>query len=374
MLLREAVLYSSGEKVDIRIRNGKIESVEPDLSAEKTEDIIELSGATVFPGFINSHDHLDFNCYPQLGNGAYKNYTEWGHDIHAKYAEEIAAVKKTPESLRVQWGLYKNLLNGFTTVIHHGQKLYISDDLVNVFQDCHSLHSVAFEKNWKQRLNNLFSFRKPYVIHAGEGTDERAEKEIDQLVQSNYLRKKLVAVHGVAMKEEQAASFKGLVWCPASNYFLLGKTAAIDRLKAKTTIVLGTDSTLTADWNLKKHITDAMHSGLVTEKELVQMLTTSPASLWGLHHKGIVAAGMDADLTILGGNKLVDSVLLLVIKQGEVVVVNEKLKQREQVVNQKKTSRIKLGTETLQVKGDLQKLVKDIQSYYPLAHIPFELL
>lgn len=373
MLLRDTVIYGSNERADIRIRNGKIESIAPGITSENGEEIIEIGGATVFPGLINSHDHLDFNCYPQLGNGPYKNYTEWGNDIHAKHTTEIEAVKKIPEQLRIQWGLYKNLLNGFTTVVNHGKKIKTDDNLVNMFQDCHSLHSVAFEENWKRQLNKLFYFRKPYVIHAGEGTDEAAGKEIDELIKANHLRKKLVAVHGVAMNEQQASSFKGLIWCPASNYFLLGKTAAIDTLRKKTKIVFGTDSTLTASRDIKPHILSALQSGFVTEQQLVDMLTTAPASLWGLQNTGSVAAGMNADLTILSGSNLADAVLLLVIKQGEVMLVNEKITLAGQMMKKENSCRIRLNNETLQVKGDLHRLVKDIQTYYPAAHIPFEL-
>ena len=49
------------------------------------------------------------------------------------------------------------------------------------------------------------------------------------------------------MDEQQATAFEALVWCPASNYFLLNTTAAVDKLKTKTSILFGTDSTLTSD-------------------------------------------------------------------------------------------------------------------------------
>src|ERR1700744_537954 len=77
---------------------------------------IELDGAIAFPGLINSHDHLDFNLFPSLKNRAYSNYTEWGKDIHEQNKGIINAVLKIPKALRVQWGVYKNLLSGVTTV------------------------------------------------------------------------------------------------------------------------------------------------------------------------------------------------------------------------------------------------------------------
>src|SRR4029077_2453530 len=142
---------------------------------------------------------------------------------HEKNKDIINEVLKVPEELRVQWGIYKNLLNGVTTVVNHGIKLKIQNDLITVLQ-FNSLHSPQFEKNWKWKLNDPFR-KSPIVMHIGEGTDANAEKEIQEVIHWNIFKKKIVAVHGVAMKEKQASNFHGLVWCPASNYFLLDKTA-----------------------------------------------------------------------------------------------------------------------------------------------------
>ncbi|MFN8290123.1 MAG: amidohydrolase family protein [Chitinophagaceae bacterium] len=373
MLLRNAVLYGSAGMVNIRITGGTITGIDSALFPRTGEEILELNGAVVYPGFINSHDHLDFNLYPRLGRGVYANYTEWGHDIHQKFTREIAAVKIIPEYLQLQWGAYKNLLNGFTSVVHHGKRIAADNLPVTVFQDCRSLHSVAFEKNWKWRLNN--PFRRPvYVIHSGEGTDKKASGEISRLIRYNFLKKKIVAVHGVAMDEEQARSFSGLVWCPASNYFLLGKTARVEILKDKIPVVFGTDSTLTASWYLRDHLQAACQQGLVTENDLVQMLTTHAAGLWKLNHTGRIAEGKAADLTIMKGDVLMRSVLLAVIRNGEIMLKSEHLLSAGKPETGDKMSRILLNGEPLQVKGDLEKLITDITGFYPQAELPFELL
>src|SRR6476620_508977 len=80
--------------------------------APGTEIIFE--DAMVFPGLINSHDHLDFNLFPQLGNRHFLNYTEWGRLLHDENRQEIDEVLKIPLALRVQWGIYKNLVCGVT--------------------------------------------------------------------------------------------------------------------------------------------------------------------------------------------------------------------------------------------------------------------
>src|SRR6185503_5129048 len=149
--------------------------------------------------------------------------------------------------LRTTWGIYKNLLNGFTTVVNHGETLPVDDELITIFQDQQCLHSVGFEKSWRWQMNR--PGRLPVVIHVGEGTDKAAHQEISRLLRWNLLRKSLIGVHGVAMDETQAKGFHALVWCPASNYFLLNATAPIHKLKDHVRILFGTDSTLTAPWD-----------------------------------------------------------------------------------------------------------------------------
>ena len=100
------------------------------------------------------------------------------------------------------------------------------------------------------------------------------------------------------MDEKQARAFKALVWCPVSNYFLLNKTAAIDKLKTKTSILFGTDSTLTAGWNLWEHIRLARNTQLASDNELFEMLTAKPAAVWGLKGLGKIAENYAADIVI----------------------------------------------------------------------------
>jgi cytosine/adenosine deaminase-related metal-dependent hydrolase len=102
----------------ILVEGGKIKSVDNNSNTHQVK--IDFGNALAFPGLINSHDHLDFNLFPQLGNDIYDNYLQWGKDINTNNKDKIDAVLKVPQALRVQWGIYKNLLNGVTTVVNHG--------------------------------------------------------------------------------------------------------------------------------------------------------------------------------------------------------------------------------------------------------------
>jgi len=341
---------------------------------------ISFDGALVFPGLINSHDHLDFNLFPPLGNRVYTNYRQWGPDIHASQSSVIRAVMNVPRKLRIAWGIYKNLLNGFTTVVNHGAHLTVDEDLIDVFQQCHCLHSVGFDKNWKWLLNRPLAGRRPFVLHVGEGTDTLAHREIDRLIRWNLLRRPLIGVHGVAMKEEQATAFRALVWCPASNYFLLNRTAPVAFLKDKVPILFGTDSTLTGSWNGWQQIRQARKEQALTDRELLAALTTTPAIIWGLHDRGEIATGKLADLVIARpkpGRSGMDAFfgldpedLLLVMRRGRPLLFDASLRQAllDDGLNQDHYKGLASGSKY--ILGDLPGLVKEIRRHYPRAEFP----
>jgi cytosine/adenosine deaminase-related metal-dependent hydrolase len=378
------IIETEGMK-DIQVQDGKIKSVtnnEKTLQNDAKELRIEFENAIAFPGLINSHDHLDFNLFPQMGNRIYNNYLEWGKDIHIQNKETIDAVLKIPLHLRTQWGLYKNLLNGVTTVVNHGAKLNIQNPFITVLQNNHSLHSIQFEKYWRLKLNNFFAKKQPYVIHAGEGTDEMAHKEIDTLIKMNFLNKNVFTVHGVAMDEEQAKNFKGLVWCPDSNFFLLNATADIKRLKTKTRILFGTDSTLTADWNLWNHLRLARKTELMNDHELFNTLTKTPSIAWEQNHIGAISINKNADLVIAKsvGSKGFEAFyslnpqdFQLILHEGKIRLFDEEIKDQLMVDHfpMSQFSKIIVNGKCKYVYGDLNELKNETVKCNSEVSLPF---
>lgn len=347
-----------------------IQSIEQDYPAAH-EDRIQFRDAVALPGFINSHEHLDFNLYPLLANRVYNNYTEWARDIQRSGKREIEAVGKIPSALRLKWGCYKNLLNGFTTVVNHGQHLNIGDSPVHVFQSCTSLHSTAFEQFWKIKLNNPFDRNGVVVMHIGEGRDLMAVKEIEIVKRWNLLNRKIIVVHGITMNKDQSEHFEALVWCPASNHKLIGETAEIEALKNSIPIVFGTDSTLSANWNAWMHFRLALGEQGVNESALLEMLTIAPAELWDLKDKGVLAENAIADIVIteqkadLFQNNPED--MLMVIKNGRIRLYDESLAGQIQLPG---FSKLSINKRVKYIEGDLPDLLKQIRSYYPSIDIP----
>ncbi|MDR3681800.1 MAG: amidohydrolase family protein [Flavipsychrobacter sp.] len=379
MVLRNLQEITHDSIIDLQVTDGYITAVGA-VSAGGNSDIY-FEHAIVFPGLINSHDHLDFNLFPQLGNRIYKNYVEWGEDIHLQDKEIIDAVLKVPSHLRVRWGMYKNLLNGITTVVNHAPRLSVADDLLTVFQDCYTLHSVQLEKGWKYKLNDLIARRIPYVIHAGEGTDESSHYEIDNLIRWNLWNRSIVAVHGIAMNERQAESFKALVWCPSSNFFLIGNTAPVERLKNRTNMLFGTDSTVSAQWDIWAQLRTALSTQKASPEELYKMLTVQPARVWKLKKSGQLKNHYDADIVVakqkndLTGYNAFYAIapqdILLVMRKGKVKLFDESiLDQVNANIDLNTFSQISLGDSIKYIYGDLPGLMSEIREYYPDAIFP----
>ncbi|MGF7230669.1 amidohydrolase family protein [Arachidicoccus sp.] len=384
MILRKLHMVNEEAKRNIKIEGKKIKNIAfEEILSNKHEIDLSFDNCYVFPGLINSHDHLDFDLFPQLGNHIYKNYLEWGIDIHRQNDATIRQILSIPKALRVKWGVYKNLVTGITTAVQHGEELEITEKSINVFQDCISLHSVSLEKHWRRTLNNPFSNRRPFVVHVGEGTDTQRCEEIDELLHYNFFRRKLVGVHGIAMNVQQAKKFQALIWCPDSNYFLYGNTARINELRNYTKILFGTDSTVSADWNIWNHFRLARMTNLLDDDELFRAVTTDAAKIWKLNKTGSICEGYYADLFIAKMHSIDKNDannffstnpenIQLVLHKGAIVLFDASLLTQLKNVSLKDFSCIYVKGNQKFVLGDLPSLIKEIQKYVPEIKFPID--
>jgi cytosine/adenosine deaminase-related metal-dependent hydrolase len=382
MILNNVKIYTENNAVNIYVDGRKISSIEANNkwnNSNQKELKLHFENAIAFPGLINSHDHLEFNLFPQFGDRLFNNYLQWSNYTSEKYKAEINKVLQIPMKLRILWGIYKNLLCGVTTVVHHGEKITVDDPEIDIFQDYHLLHSVGLEKKWKRKLNKPSS-KKMFVIHVGEGIDEYAQKEIDKLIRWNIFKKEIVAVHGVAMDQQQARSFKALVWCPASNFFMLNETVKVDMLKNFLPIIFGTDSTLTADWNLWEHLRLAKKRSSISDNELFDMLTATPAKILNLENYGAIKKDHVADIVIAENKngsffELDPEDILLILKDGKIKLFDEKLLSQleSEDFNKKNYSEVSINNSKKYIHGNLPDLITEIKKYYPEAKFPMSI-
>jgi cytosine/adenosine deaminase-related metal-dependent hydrolase len=387
MLINNVHIINEAENLSqIEIKDSRVIAVRPQ-KLMKSDGLngttIDFAGAIAFPGLINSHDHLEFNLFPQLRNKIYTDYVEWGDDIHEKNSEEIENIKKIPYDLRFKWGLYKNLICGITTVAHHGKgQVFRYNNLPDIITGYNYLHSIRLENHWKLKLNSSFT-GKPFVIHVGEGIHDESRKEINDLLNWNLFRKKIIAVHGISLDERQSSKFKALVWCPDSNLNLYGKTANIPVLKSHTEILFGTDSTVSANWNFWQQIRSAREINYLNDYELYKSITGSASDVWRLNSKGSISANKTADIVISKkrSNDEWDSFfntnpedILLILKNGKIIFLDEELPGSDKLIDKKEFELIFINSVNKFIIKGASELINSIRLYLPQYEFPFEIV
>jgi cytosine/adenosine deaminase-related metal-dependent hydrolase len=246
---------------------------------------IDLSGLLLLPGLVNAHDHLEFALFPRLGSPPYRNYIEWGDDIHNRFPETIAKHRAVPRDLRLWWGGIRNLLAGVTTVSHHNPlwpELQRDNFPIRVIQKYGWGHSLALGGDLRQ-VRAATPEGQPFILHACEGVDEQARAELWGLEQLGLLDQSTVLVHGLAIDREGVALMRdrraSLIVCPSSNNFLFGMLPDLSLLSGIEQIALGSDSPLTAEGDLLDEIRFATRCCGVSASRAYQMITTVPASI-----------------------------------------------------------------------------------------------
>ncbi|MCX6170766.1 MAG: amidohydrolase family protein [Ignavibacteriales bacterium] len=359
-----------------------IDSIKTKNGDQKNRIVINFDDAIAFPGLINSHDHLEFSLFPKLGNRIYNDYVEWGKDIHSVDNEKIKEVLKVPYELKYKWGLYKNLICGVTNVAHHGNGPANSyGNLPGLIKKYNYLHSIRLEKYWFYKLNLLFN-GKPFVIHLGEGTNVESFNEINKLINKNVFKKKIIAVHGISMNETQSREFKALVWCPDSNIILYDKTATIDKLKINTKILFGTDSPLSADWNLWNHLRLARKMNCLGDEELYNSLTRTTAEIWNIKSYGSISINNSADIVVSkrkhknGWDSFYDTNpedILLILKHGLIVFIDKNLADQHRLLIENKFDLIIINSVQKYITKGIRELKESINKFLPEYQFPFEI-
>ncbi len=329
---------NSTKTSDLLILQGKIAQIAPSISSSNSDLIIlNLKGFAIYPGLINSHDHLEMNLYPRLGTPPYSNYIQWGKDILKPHASPIKEIERISLKDRLWWGAYKNILSGVTTVVHHNEfydEIFSSNFPISVYRNYTWAHSVAFEKH----LLKKYTKEKSFIIHAAEGVDDIAKSEINTLNRLDILKHNTILIHGVGMTQHEidllSQSKSSLVWCPGSNIFLFNQTAKIKEMTNKIPVMLGTDSTLTGSSTLFDEMRCAVNTGIVSFSEVVQMATDVPYRVFNMHHG--IYQGSTADLLILPIRfddlyenlaQTSSSDIILLLKAGKPILIDASLEQ-----------------------------------------------
>jgi cytosine/adenosine deaminase-related metal-dependent hydrolase len=317
-----------------------------DGAAKPGDVVVDLGGRIVLPGLINAHDHLELNHYgPLKTRPRYQNAGEWIADLEpvVRGDPDVVARSRIPLRDRLLVGGIKNLLAGVTTVAHHnpvyraiGRRFPVS--VLRRFGWAHSLGLESGPAGAHGEPGGSVAQRyastphdAPFIVHAAEGVDGAAADDIEALESRACLSANTVLVHGVAVTPSRWATLfdrgVSLVWCPASNLFLFGRTLRIldvlSNAAAATRVCLGTDSRLTGSRDLLDELRVAAEAG-VAPLDLLRMVTTAPAGILRLQQAGRIDVGGAADLLVIpNGTRSAAAALLRCTRADVNLVVHQ---------------------------------------------------
>jgi cytosine/adenosine deaminase-related metal-dependent hydrolase len=284
----------------VEARNGAV-GVEGGVIVPPTglfEVALRVPDGELRPGLINSHDHLHRNHFGRLGAPPYANAYQWGHDIHSRERERIAAGRAVARRDALLRGAWKNLRAGVTSVVHHDpwEADFDSDFPIRVARLA-SAHSLGLEPSLP-----LEAPEHPFAVHLAEGNDALSANEVREMERRGLLTSRLLAVHMCGADEDGIARFRragaAVIWCPTSNEFLFGRGVPPALLAPGVDVLLGSDSLLTGAGSLLDELRRARALGAISEERLQAAVGEVAARRLGLELPSL-DVGARADIVVL---------------------------------------------------------------------------
>jgi 5-methylthioadenosine/S-adenosylhomocysteine deaminase len=325
-IFNEATLYVNAGAIQAIIKEG--EAVPDSLKDVPVYD----SGGTLFPGLIELHNHLSYNCLPYWpAPQKYSNRDQWS--AIALYKTLISGpmniLGKTPGYVEaiVRYVECKCLVAGVTTsqgimlFSNAGIRKYYQGIIRNVEDpNDHRLPKVdahipdIASKDASHFLKQLEK-ASCLLLHLSEGYDDSAHKHFESLQIDDdtwAITSALTGIHCVALKQADYVLMNktgaSMVWSPMSNFMLYGRTADIAAAKASgITIGLGSDWSPSGSKNLLGELKVAKlfsdyNGHIFSDYELISMATTNAAKIirWD-KSIGSLEVGKLADFLIVDG-------------------------------------------------------------------------
>jgi cytosine/adenosine deaminase-related metal-dependent hydrolase/ubiquinone/menaquinone biosynthesis C-methylase UbiE len=361
---RCALAADTAVSADVSIAGECIQAIQSQPQYQPEDPIVgdrlDLSGYLLLPGLINAHDHLEFGLYPNIGDGPYYNAAQWARDIHANRAALIARHREVPRSTNLWWGAIRNLLCGATTVCHHNPvypELTGPGFPIRVVSEFAWAHSPSLEpllgRKFAESPADL-----PFILHAAEGVDEGSAQEIFDLDRIHALDHRTVLVHGLACTPEAVALINqrraALILCPTSNDFLFHRSPSLAFIHSLDTVVLGSDSPLTAAGDLLDEIKFVRERIGLDANALYAMVTTRPAEVLRRQQgEGSLKPGSVADMLVVRDFGLSPSETLanLTSDQIEMVIVGGRIQLAGPSIIERLPSALRQGLQLFRVDG-----------------------
>ena len=302
----------------------KIKAVGKEIQIPTGVKVIE-TGAFIYPGLIDLHDHITWNFLPRWTPGQkFSNRYEWQQlpeylpALSSPHGQVVPSPsppgKRTSKQEELacdanRYGEVKAIAGGATSVV---DSLGIDKDNPCIEGMARNLNSYSglYPSGTEERLRNevfpleirtddvikindaLAHHQLALVVHLAEGkrNDASSAREFRMLRARGFLQEGLSIIHGVALRgpdfDEMKTAGVGLIWSPRSNVELYGETTDVRTANDFQIMIAlapdwsptGSDGMLeelnyAAAWNA------AQSPRVFTDAELVNMVTLNPAKL-----------------------------------------------------------------------------------------------
>ncbi len=310
---------------------------------------------TIFPGFIELHNHLSYNCLPMWKvPKRYENRAQWSgiepYKQNISYPMNLLGKTKGYVEAIVRYVECKCLAGGVTTsqgimlFSNAGIKKYYRGIVRNVEETADADLPDVDARIPDITARDAEKFAKQIqkssclLLHLSEGTNASARRHFENL-QFNAdewaIGPSLCGIHCVALQKQDFTIMKqkgaSMVWSPFSNLLLYGQTADIKSAKESGMLIaLGSDWSPSGSKNLLGELKVAKlyneaNGKLFTDYELVAMATKNAAKIikWD-KELGTLEIGKRADLIVIKGqgNDPYKTLLQASEKSITLVVVN----------------------------------------------------
>jgi C-terminal processing protease CtpA/Prc len=339
----------------IYVDSGDIKAVQrtADPSPDGFENAPRINtGDTIYPGFIELHNHLSYNAMPlwdvplkYTNSGQWKNHEDYRRLI-TKPSQVLGRTVGVVEAL-VRFAECKCLLGGVTT--SQGITLASAGGIRTIFKglvrnveqpDDPGLSGAGTRianpdagkaEEYLARLQG----QTCYLQHLSEGIDPTARNWFHRLQLEDgewAVNDAFCGIHSTALNADdfQVISQRGgtMVWSPLSNFLLYGKTADIKAVKESGILVgIGCDWAPSGSKNLLGEIKTAWlvsgeEGGVFTPEEIVAMATINAAKIlkWD-HLLGSIEPGKRADLVCINGQQGDDFMRVINARETSVTLV-----------------------------------------------------
>ncbi len=362
-------------------KDGNIACAEPGDACAKLPEAegaaTALDVGVIAPGLIDTHNHILFDIFDNSDwtpAQFYQNHDDWPKEqkykemVDVKQCLEDASQGKpawcpakfdgTANSLRcemLKWGELKGLVAGTTSIVGLAGTSFpcfssIARSIDTQFNglDGDFIQTAAIFPSKATADGACRNFAdgktKAYLVHVGEGVDQKSRDELTKLGELTttpgcLYAPQTVITHGTAFGATEWALLKAngmkLVWSPASNMALYNETTDIPAaLDAGIVVALGPDWSMGGSPNMldelraAKKVSDTKWNGRLTAKDVVTMATKSSATVLALDDKmGTIKKGYLGDLFVVKGDrsKPYDAILAATPKDVRITMIGGKV-------------------------------------------------